>query len=306
MINLSIIIPHYNSVELLKRLLLSISFHNDVQVIIIDDHSSENIEQFNELIKQFPQYLFLSNTTPKNSAGTCRNIGLEHALGKWILFADADDFFLNNWYSHVSIFFSSYYDIIFFPPTSRMESTFNTGTRHILYTSLINSYLNTFSNKSELCLRYLYSSPCSKMISCNMIQKNHIRFEEILISNDVMFSCKCGYYAEKIYCSDDTIYCISQNNTSLTSTPTQEKQLIRMNTKLEQYAFLYLHLSPSEMNLLEYTAFVDEFINDCIARDFTYEQITQLLDRGLKYGVTCTPSNLKTKLKLLLRRYKLK
>ncbi len=306
MINLSIIIPHYNSVHYLKRLLLSIPCHDDIQVIIIDDHSTEKTNSFVELKKEFSQYLFLSNSAPKNSAGICRNIGLEHAVGKWVLFADADDYFTDNWYTKVSQFFSSHFDIVYFPPTSKLEHTKETGTRHTLYTNLINDYYHTHSIKSELCLRYHYSSPCSKMISRDMIQKNQIRFEEILISNDVMFSCKCGYYAKEIYCSDDTIYCISQNNTSLTSTPTQEKQLIRMNTKLEQYAFLYSHLSPSDMNLLEYTAFIDEFINDCIARGFSYEQIKQLLDSGQKYGVICTPSLFKTKLKLLLRRYKLK
>ena len=306
MINLSIIIPHYNSVDYLKRLLLSISSHDDIQVIIIDDHSTKGMEQYNTLKKCFSQHVFLANTSFQNSAGTCRNIGLEHAVGKWILFADSDDYFTSNWYEEISAFFNCPYDIVFFPPTCKLEGTSQIGTRHKLYTDLINNYIQMHSPKSELCLRYHYSSPCSKMISRDMIEKNQIRFEEILISNDVMFSCKCGYYAKEIYCSDATIYCISQNNTSLTSTPTKEKQLIRMNTKLEQYAFLYSHLTSSDMHLLGYNSFVDEYVNDCIARGFTYKQIIQLLTGGRKYGVTCTPILFKTKLKLLLRRYKLK
>src|SRR5699024_8599309 len=93
MINLSIIIPHYNSINTLQYLLESIPNYKDIEVIVIDDHS--NAESKKELIeigkKKSTNIKFLNNEPHKIGAGACRNIGLDKASGKWLLFADADD-----------------------------------------------------------------------------------------------------------------------------------------------------------------------------------------------------------------------
>ena len=46
MYNYSIIIPHYNSPNLLKRMLNSIPEREDIEIIVVDDCSkSENVKQ---------------------------------------------------------------------------------------------------------------------------------------------------------------------------------------------------------------------------------------------------------------------
>src|SRR5699024_5954198 len=105
----SIIIPHFNSVKLLEKLLLSIPKYNDIEVIVIDDNSTEGIEKFSILKKsvEFEHIKFLMNNTGVQSAGTCRNIGLKAATGKWILFADSDDYFLPGFYDGIQLYFQS-------------------------------------------------------------------------------------------------------------------------------------------------------------------------------------------------------
>lgn len=85
----SIIIPHFNDFKSLERLLNSIPSRDDIEIIVIDDKSTDEYDL--DSIKS--KCIFLNNETPIKSAGTCRNIGLKIAKGKWLLFADSDDVF---------------------------------------------------------------------------------------------------------------------------------------------------------------------------------------------------------------------
>lgn len=50
--NLSIIIPHYNTPELLYKLIDSIPQSPDVQIIVVDDNSNHHLQILTELQKK--------------------------------------------------------------------------------------------------------------------------------------------------------------------------------------------------------------------------------------------------------------
>ena len=106
-INISIIIPYYNSANSLEKLLDSIGVHQDVEVIIVDDKSNKYLQKYVSNKYNFKNYKFLENNTNKKGAGVARNIGLSYACGKWLLFADADDYLLADWYENVSKYLES-------------------------------------------------------------------------------------------------------------------------------------------------------------------------------------------------------
>lgn len=93
----SIIIPNYNSEKWIRKLLESILYqtYKDYEIIIVDDMSTDNSVQ---IIKEI-----IGNKVPcqiielkeKRWNGGSRNIGVEHAKGEYILFADCDDWFNN-------------------------------------------------------------------------------------------------------------------------------------------------------------------------------------------------------------------
>ena len=92
-INYSIIIPHRNIPLLLRRCLDSIQRRMDIQIIVVDDNSDPgqvDFEHFPGLDEPCVEVYF---TKEGKGAGYARNIGLKHAKGKWLLFADADDFY---------------------------------------------------------------------------------------------------------------------------------------------------------------------------------------------------------------------
>ena len=87
-INFSIIIPHRNIHTLLQRCIDSIPARDDVQIIIVDDNSDPNIVDFDNFPGKNNPQVEIYLTKEGKGAGYARNVGLDHAKGKWLLFAD--------------------------------------------------------------------------------------------------------------------------------------------------------------------------------------------------------------------------
>lgn len=120
---ISIIIPHYNSYKKLERLLKSIPLDNlKVEVIVVDDNSKDE-EIYKNLQLEFKNVIFLKNKSSNKGAGGARNEGLKIASGKWLLFADADDYFESGAFKKVFSNIDKKEDIIYFKPTSVYEKT---------------------------------------------------------------------------------------------------------------------------------------------------------------------------------------
>lgn len=253
MINLSIIIPHYNSPDLLGKLLDSIPDRRDIEVIVVDDNSDKDIEKLDKIIDNYPSdnVMFFKNYKANKGAGACRNIGLENANGKWLLFADADDFFLEGFYEIISQYFNSDYEVVFFTPTSIYLDTGEKANRHKYYKSLIDDFLEKPNKKNELKLRYTFSSPCSKLLKNEFIKKLDIEFDEVIASNDVMFSTKTGYYMEQFLISKKIIYCITRNKGSLTVDLSEKIFDARLEVFIDHYKFLEKKIKKSNLNKLK-------------------------------------------------------
>ena len=74
----------------------------DIQVIVVDDNSPDAdtyLEKYPELSRPYLEFI---RTTKGGGAGYARNIGLDHAKGEWLLFADADDFYVEDMYDIIS------------------------------------------------------------------------------------------------------------------------------------------------------------------------------------------------------------
>lgn len=94
MIKLSIIIPTYNRNEKLLKLLniLNMQITDEVEVIVIDDHSD------NELKLDFPKWLkYIRLKENSGGASVPRNVGLDNASGEYIAFIDVDDTVKDNY-----------------------------------------------------------------------------------------------------------------------------------------------------------------------------------------------------------------
>lgn len=90
---ISVIIPLYNKENAVANCLESITKHidYDVEIIVIDDGSTDNSAQ---IVKSFQDERIKYFRKPNGGVSSARNLGLEYAKGDWIIYIDADDYFL--------------------------------------------------------------------------------------------------------------------------------------------------------------------------------------------------------------------
>lgn len=239
--NFSIIIPHKNTPELLKRCVSSIPRRDDVQIIIVDDNSDPDKVDF----EHFP-FLGTSNVTvvfdkSSKGAGHARNIGLEEAEGEWYLFADSDDFFFYSINQAMDICLKSTADIIYFKSTNLDSNTYQLGNRRSNITNnSVDAFLNGEANGEHL-IRMRHPAPWGKIIRAELVSKNNILFEEIPRANDYKFSYLCGYYAKKVEAYDISLYCITSRTNNLTSATIPDLELIVTKSEADYLLFLREH-----------------------------------------------------------------
>ena len=236
-INYSIIIPHKNAINLLQRCLNSIPKRVDVQVIVVDDNSDLSINDFEIISNQMKPNVEIYFNNEGKGAGSARNIGLKYAKGKWVIFADSDDFFTNDAFVYFDKYVNSSYDIVYFEPCSAYSDTLLPADRHLYYKKLIDEFEedNIFTNEK---LRYNFGVPWCKMILRNIIEINNILFDEIMFSNDIMFSLKIGYLSKIISADYRVVYCATVTKGSLVNIRSSESLKCRYMVVLRQNKFL--------------------------------------------------------------------
>lgn len=253
---LSIIIPYYNTMELIDTLIQSIPRKEEIQIIIVDDKSDEVNSQYVKKIVEKEQcnrnIHYLYNDKIK-SAGTCRNIGMEFAQGEWYLFADSDDYFVEGFYSKVENWLESEYDVVYFSPTSWDLVEEKVSVRHKRYEKFVREYTQHGTNKNLIRLKSSFVVPWSKLIRSELVESHSITFEEIRASNDVMFSIKVAFASERIASTEDIIYCVTKGDSSLFYTYDLDILNIRMYAGVRRIHFLKTVLSKKEFKMMNFT-----------------------------------------------------
>ncbi len=93
----SIITPFYNRITWTIEAIKSVmnQTHQNWELILINDASTESIDPIIEIIKKDPR-IKLINKVENSGPAKSRNIGIDQAQGEYIAFLDSDDLFLSN------------------------------------------------------------------------------------------------------------------------------------------------------------------------------------------------------------------
>jgi len=214
---------------------------DDIEVILIDDYSAEDLTQIE--LSFFPNHKYIRNETPNRYAGSARNIGIENSSGEYLFFADSDDLIISEGFVKcLEMLEKEKPDVLFAKAISFQDRDNSLGTRHIRSNWLVNEVLNG-ANQSILVR---FTTPWAKFIRKDFIEQHNLRFENQRVSNDIVFAALLVVKQPVIQVCDEVVYSVRQGNAALTndysleSTETRLQALLRYNKVLADNGLRYL------------------------------------------------------------------
>lgn len=222
-ISYSIIIPHHNTPELLNRCLDSILPRDDVQIIVVDDNSNE--DKLPVIIREDVQVIYISKEESKG-AGHARNVGIAQSKGKWLLFADSDDYYAEELLEVLDKYKESDIDVLYF------------NYIHVDYDgnsfpeNQLQKYLSNFNClKQEIVhIKYRNNTPWTKMVKRDYVLKHNMYFEEVPNGNDVLFSLFVASYTNKIAVTPECLYYYVKTQNSI---GTKKQTVTEFQTRID-------------------------------------------------------------------------
>lgn len=229
----SVIVPCWRgAAPFLPKLFASIPEQDNLEIIVVDN-SEEPLRR--EEIKSSRDFVFLHSEHNRHAGGS-RNDGIEVAQGKWLIFADADDYFTEDAFSVFNDNVGTDSEIVYTCMGGVFEDTGEPSDRGQYYSRLIKDFCE--GGIEEIILRTRFYSPCCKMVSHELVVREKLRYDEIRAGNDVYFSLTSGYLAKKIKAVDKVTYVATVNKGSLTQRRDYEVIKARLYSKLHCNVFL--------------------------------------------------------------------
>lgn len=291
---LSIIIPVYNCASIVIRCLDSIDY-SDAEIIVIDDGSTDtSAEVIKDYVTTHPNVQLVRKEN--GGVSSARNVGIERASGKYIMFVDADDYLVPGGIERVlQMAEENEAEVVKF------------GFRNV-------------TNESELDTESISSFPCSKKVidgrfvalkrydvpdylvwdgiyQRSVILDNNIRFHtDLILHEDDVFMGELYCHVNKIVVTDLPLYrYVRCSNHSSTHTLQVEKQrrLIKCGYLAIEYRGNYVkNYCPEAMPMerLKYMRWLCP-PKMAIEAEYSLQDYKQILGIFKEYG--CYPLNYK-------------
>lgn len=219
---LSIVIPVYNSYQYLDKCLESVcnQLNRNYEIICINDGSTDNsLKILNKYKKVFTNIKLINQEN--HGTGHARNIGIKIATGDYICFVDSDDYIHKTYIKELTSFLEEKNpDVVL----CNHINVRNNEYEYFNFAELINQYSGLrideigWFNKNQLYLNKVLTMPkwaWSYVCKRTFLIKNKILFGDAVLSEDVIFTTKILFEAEKIYFFNRYLYyyTIKENST---------------------------------------------------------------------------------------------
>lgn len=212
----SLIVPHFNDPIRLERLLYSVPIERgDVEVIVVDDCSTDHVA-FDAVRVRWPSVRWLS-TRENMGAGVARNVALDAATGRWLVFADSDDEFLPGAFKTFDQALREDDQLAYFLAEAVQEVDRSPSRRAETMNDLVATYIVSGDASSEQRLRLHHVVPWAKVYSRAYVEENCFRFDPVRNGNDVAFNVLSAIQARRVCAFPKPVYRIYRRPKSLTS-----------------------------------------------------------------------------------------
>lgn len=215
----SIIVPAYNAANHIERCLNSLFAQTinqtQFEIIVIDDCSQDHTLALLNAVAQTHPSLKVAASTQNGGPGQARNIGLDIALGEWVLFVDSDDALQPNALESISLYLKTQtntFDAIGYQwgyADSSGNTQDTTGRKDSLALQLDKSALL----KEYLALR-MDGSVIYTAMRLSVLKQHQLRFANGY-HEDVDFIYKVYCLAQQIGYIKDTLYLKTNRENSI-------------------------------------------------------------------------------------------
>ena len=230
--DLTIIIPMYNCEDYIDRCIESIINQKDisVEIVLINDGSTDNT--LSKVLKYCNEYENIKLINQKNrGVSYARNIGIENANGKYILFVDSDDYLIKDSLQSILKMAKEDYDIIRF---SYVIKNKNKEQRVIFEEMEYNTY-----DEKKIFINNFLSNSYENMVWGQLIKKDllkNVMFDEkIFYAEDFLFNYELYEKATKIKYTSKIVYSYEKNEKSITMNFSNKKTL----EKIENLEYVF-------------------------------------------------------------------
>lgn len=192
---ISVIVPVYNAEKTIKKCLEQLinQIYTNTEVIVIDDGSTDKSAS---ICKEFNVTLL---SQPHSGAGVARNLGIKSSSGKYLFFADADDYLESNALScMVSAMENSNTDLLVFGYKQN-----DTNFTYSSTTLSVSEVKRTYFCKKEQKVK---GSIWNKCFKATLIKENHIEFPNIARNEEEIFLMRYLDIIDKISFIPDILY----------------------------------------------------------------------------------------------------
>jgi glycosyltransferase involved in cell wall biosynthesis len=242
--NYSFVIPHHNTPALLDRLVRSIPQREDIEIIVVDDNSDDDKKA--TIDRPDVRVIFIDREHTRG-AGHARNVGMDVATGKWLLFADADDFYNPGFLEVLDDYKDASIDILFFNVNSVNSDTLQPiESRSRLIRGLIQNYDGTPARAHEIL--FLCYTPWRRMQRLDFVRRHGIRFEEIPKGNDVFFTYLTGYFVKSWQVDSRIVYTVTYSSNSMSYGPNRFKSYKNSLLSLRKRSRFFDFIGHAEWN----------------------------------------------------------
>lgn len=290
---LSVIIPLYNCEAVILRCLESIDHIDDMEVVVVDDGSTDNGAG---VVKTYAvSHPWVRLVSKENGgASSARNVGIDNATGDYLMFVDADDYLVPGGLEKLlTIAEEEAADVLKYIilKTSKMAShdtaslvdfplkkTFLHGKGKVLEGSAVSDY-----------------HVVDALFKRQLITDHHLRLhEDLYLHEDDVFMGEVYVHAECVVSTDMPLYrYVSDSEQSHTHRPTPERArkivdsaLLAVRYRLDATSQLH-NPQIDRMERIKLMRFVYLCSRHMLAADYDFKEYSQTLNKFRHYG--CYP-----------------